>query len=305
MKIPNNFNVPKKEISQLLIVIFFSICVYFLVTNTTVSTTTGPSVNDPKCPDTDSFSGAEILAQNAIVYDIKTNCVLYAKNIEKRVPVASLTKLMTSIVAIDVLVENDEIAITEEDLEKPDSQGLRSGDIFTLDELIKLTLLTSSNDGAHAISRYINKNIGEDENTLTLMNKMAIDIGMTNTVFYNESGLDEGSEYGSLSTAKDMSILLSYIYTMKPELLDITSTNNLSISDMKGDALIYKNTNPYANTIPALSLSKTGYTYISGGALGIVFEKAPLHPIVIVVLGSTKEGRFVDTLALVNKVLEK
>lgn len=305
MKTLNNLTIPKKEISQLLIVIFFSVCIYFLMRNTVDRVTTEPAVITDKCTDTMNLSENLVLAQNAIVYDIRTNCVLYAKNIEKRVPVASLTKLMTSIVATESLAGTTELTITEEDLEKPDSQGLRSGDIFTLDELIKLTLLTSSNDGAHAISRYINKNIGEDENTLTLMNKKAVDIGMTNTVFYNESGLDEGSEYGSLSTAKDMSILLSYIYTMKPELLDITSTNNLTISDRKGDALIYKNTNPYANTIPALSLSKTGYTYISGGALGIVFEKAPLHPIVIVVLGSTKEGRFVDTLALVNKVLEK
>lgn len=273
--------------------------------NTVDRVTTEPTVITDKCTETMNLSENVVLAQNAIVYDLKTDCVLYAKNIEERVPVASLTKLMTSIVATEQLSETDELTITEEDLEKPDSQGLKSGDTFTLDELIKLTLLTSSNDGAHAISRYINKNIADNENTLSLMNKKSVDIGMENTVFYNESGLDEGSEYGSLSTAKDMSILLGYIYTMKPELLDITSTNNLSISDSEGDALIYKNTNPYTNMVPALSLSKTGYTYISGGALGIVFEKAPLHPIVIVVLGSTKEGRFVDTLTLVNKLLEK
>ncbi len=150
-----------------------------------------PQKSTVLCPKISEQNDIQINAKNAIVLDIKNNCVLYGKNEEERVPIASITKLVTALVAYDNLEKEEEIKINQSDLALPDSQGLEDGEVFTLDEILKLSLLTSSNDAIHAVKRHLDENLPDGEFTISLMNKKAFEIGMTNTVFWNESGLDE------------------------------------------------------------------------------------------------------------------
>lgn len=246
------------------------------------------------------------IAKSAIVYDAKDSCVIFQKNENTRTPIASLTKLMTTVIASETLPENTKIQILNTDLQMPDSQGLKEGSIYTLEQLIKLSLLTSSNDGIHAVGRTVREYLPTDQSFISLMNKKAEEIGMIQTTFFNESGLDRNNgENGSISTATDLSKLLIYVYENFPDLLEITTKEQALLGSVDGKPLVYKNTNPFVSQIPSLAISKTGYTELAGGALAIVFERAPLHPIVIVVLDSTKDGRFNDVLTLVKSTIEK
>jgi len=145
-----------------------------------------------------------------IVMDARTNNVIEGKNIHLSRSVASVSKIMTAIVALEKGDLNKEVTIIKEDLNTYGSSiYLKEGNTLTLLELIYGLMLRSGNDASLAIARSV---AGSVENFVLLMNEKASELEMNNSVFNNPSGLDVNEE-GNISTSHDLALLMSYSIT--------------------------------------------------------------------------------------------
>jgi D-alanyl-D-alanine carboxypeptidase (penicillin-binding protein 5/6) len=120
--------------------------------------------------------------------------------------------------------------------------------------------------------------------------------------FTNATGLDVEGETlgGAYGSAHDVAMLLAYILKHHPDLIAATREPRLSVTALGGITHHIENTNVIAEDIPWLIGSKTGFTDLAGGNLAIVFDVGFSHPVVAVVLGSTKEERFSDIQEVVS-----
>ncbi|MFI5205966.1 MAG: hypothetical protein ACHQVK_03420 [Candidatus Paceibacterales bacterium] len=134
------------------------------------------------------------------------------------------------------------------------------------------------------------------------MNAEAQRIGLKETYFINESGLDEGSVSGGYGSAIDVSKMMQYILANKPEIVEDTKYPSVDIKSLNATHTA-KNTNTDIGAIPGLLASKTGYTTLAGGNLVVAFDASIGRPIIVVVLGSTESGRFEDVSNLVKASL--
>ena len=196
-------------------------------------------------------------ARSAILMDTDSNRILYEKNINEIRSVASISKIMTAVIAIESGKMQKEVIVGEE-IKKSYGSGiyLTVGEKLKLEDLVYGLMLRSGNDAALAIAKYVG---GTVDSFVNLMNKKAKEIGMNNTTFNNPSGLDQ--EKGNYSTAYDMAILTSYAMKNK-EYKKITGTKKYTLKTNK---------NVY-NWINKNKLLKK-YKYTTGGKTGFT-EKA-------------------------------
>ncbi len=253
-----------------------------------------------------------IEADAAIVWDILNKEALYKKNEEAQLPLASLTKVMTALLAQELLPKGYVVTIGGDAIAQEGDTGLFRGERWKVSELIDFTLISSSNDGATALASAVSgiQNIKKSNNSpplpfFKLMNIRAKEIGMEQTFFVNESGLDINQEIsGAYGSAQDLATLFEYILATSPEFFE--GTRRASYNVVSYDSIVHniKNTNEYVQSFPGIVASKTGFTDLAGGNLAVVFEIGPMHPIAIVVLGSTQEGRFKDVSRLLGATVE-
>ncbi|MBO5252883.1 MAG: D-alanyl-D-alanine carboxypeptidase [Clostridia bacterium] len=144
----------------------------------------------------------EVSAYAAVLYEPLTGTVLYAKNAEEPLPMASTTKIMTALLAFESGLQSEPVRITEEMTRvEGSSMGLMPGDILPLRELAEGMMMTSGNDSANAIALFLDDTLDDFSGR---MNARADEIGMKNTSFVTPSGLDAE---GHFSTAHDMALL--------------------------------------------------------------------------------------------------
>ncbi len=247
---------------------------------------------------------SEIQGKSFYVYDIYSNEVLFSKNEHESLPLASITKLMTSLVALDMIPETSTVTISEGDVALGSGTGLVVGEKWKLIDLMDFSLITSSNDGIHAIAMLADSISGE--NIVSLMNERAKTLGLGDTVFYNVTGLDvDNNLSGAYSSSYDVSKLIENILSINPRI--IKETPNVSEKFISESDIVHyaSNTDEAIDAIPSLIASKTGFTDLAGGNLAVVFDGGFDHPIIAVVLGSTESGRFTDMENLVNLSLKK
>ncbi|TSD02827.1 MAG: D-alanyl-D-alanine carboxypeptidase [Parcubacteria group bacterium Athens0714_16] len=247
-----------------------------------------------------------IEAQAIFIWDVYSQKEIYSQNKETQLPLASLSKVMTALVASNY--ENKNITVNID--EKNGNGGLKKNEKWNLKDLIDFTLISSSNGGANAVASAI-QSFTKDENGNEIpfvkkMNEKAKELNLKQTYFLNESGLDidESSLSGSYGSAQDVAMLFDYVVKNKPEILEATSYDKLGIKSEDNKIHNTENTNLVINDIPWVIGSKTGYTDLAGGNLTVVFDNGMMRPIIISVLGSTKEGRFEDMKKLVDVVLQ-
>lgn len=272
-----------------------------------LSTGSNLTANHFKQPEVaDPFTEINLRARSAIVLDIKTGEIIYAKNIHEKWPLASITKVMTALVAENLipLATNTTVTIQPEDLSTEGDSGLDIGQTWKLKDLIDFSLIVSSNDGAHAIAG-VAAAAGQ-KNFITAMNEQAASLKLNQTIFKNETGLDLPNEggAGAQGSAENIARLFAYIYENKPNLLEATKQLNASIKPLNTEPHLITNTNEAINQIPGIIASKTGYTDLSGGNLAVIFDRGLNQPAVAVVLGSTQQGRFSDIITLAKTSIE-
>lgn len=243
-----------------------------------------------------AFGKLNIEAKAYVIYDLETGKLIAGKKEQEVLPLASITKVMTILVASENSGPETSVSIN------PNVNGngiLRPGETWSLANLAALTLVGSSNDGATAIAG-ANQSQG---NFVNQMNARAQELGLNDLRFSNPTGLDEGATPGGKGSALSVAKLFSYIIKSKPEILTATRealVREKSLDDFDHTIL---NTNKIVNAIPGLLGSKTGYTDLAGGNLAIVANLGLNRPIAIVVLGSSEEGRFTDTKKLIGATL--
>lgn len=259
------------------------------------------------------FENVSIGARSAIVWDIQNQKVLFEKNSEERLPLASITKVMMAITAMDLIPKDTVVTMNRKFLEEEGDSGLYVDERWELKDLMSLSLLVSSNDAATAIATTAGLSSNSDsiydlevgrEEFLRKMNEKSLEIGMIQSSFYRENGLDrDGQNSGAYGSAKDVAKMFEYTIKNHPEILEATRHMSVDFKSLSNIAHNAKNTNQMVAKIPGLKGSKTGFTDLSGGNLAIVLDPAIGRPLVIVVLGSTYEKRFDDTLELAKRAL--
>ncbi len=196
-------------------------------------------------------------AQSVILMDMDSKRVIYGKDIYRVQSVASISKVMTAIVAIENGNLDDVVTVGDEIL-KAYGSGIyiQIGENIKLRDLIYGLLLRSGNDAALAIAQFVS---GDVSNFVKKMNQTASKIGMKNTVFNNPSGLDE--DKGNYSDVYDMALLMSYAMKNN-EFKKITGTKNYKV---KTDKNVYKwkNKNKVLFNYKYATGGKTGFTKIA------------------------------------------
>ena len=199
--------------------------------------------------------------RSCILIDMDSGRILYEKDINSQRLIASTTKIMTAILAIESGKLQDTVTVGEEVLSMYGSNiYLELGERMKLLDLVYGLMLRSGNDAAVVIANYIG---GSEEKFVNQMNKKAKSIGMENTIFNNCHGLDEKTE--NKSTAYDMAILSSYAYN-NPIYREITSTKKYNVQTDK-KSYSWTNRNKLLFTYKYLTSGKTGYTPNAGKTL--------------------------------------
>lgn len=210
----------------------------------------------------------DISAEAFVLMSADTREVLCAKNAHEQRPMASTTKIMTALVALEQGIPEQQIKVTSDMVQvEGTSIGLLPDDLITVRTLVSGMLLESGNDAANVTAYAV---AGSQENFLTLMNQKASEIGMQNTHFETVSGLDSENHY---STAYDMALL---------GVAAIENVEFRKICGQKSERVLYGNP-PYARTLsnhnrllseyPGAFGIKTGFTKKSGRCLVTAAER--------------------------------
>lgn len=228
-------------------------------------------------------SAPDISAQGAFFVDTQTGQVFYQKNPHQRLPIASLTKIMTVIVALENKKFSDSITISSEAANmEPDKMQLIEGEKLTVEELLDGIFTVSANDAAEALAENSVDGRGE---FIKLMNQEAQQIGMKDTKFINPTGLEEdGVE--QYSSAYDVALMSRYAIKHWPHLVDISSEPHiyLPVTTTHQDYDLYSGIN-LLTTYPGVVGFKTGYTPEAGLTL-VTLARKEGHEVLGVLLGS-------------------
>lgn len=268
-----------------------------------VLTSTGIAAAEPKAEQ------IELLGAGAILIDASTGEVLYSKNADKTYYPASMTKILTCILALENLDLDDVLTI---DAETPFTEGsriyLEEGENITVRELMYGMMLESANDAAVAFAKAIS---GSVEEFAELMNKKAKECGAKNSNFVNPNGLHEEEH---VSTAYDMAMIARY--AMKNEVFrryvstykhDIPETNKQEIRHLYNtNRLLYDNQHKVTVNgeergckYKGVTGIKTGYTSHAQGCLAAGAKRNGTE-LIAVVMASTDMGRFQDCITLLD-----
>lgn len=259
---------------------------------------------------TDSFAHVSIEAKGAFVYDMTDKRVLFEKDADAQLPLASLTKVMLMLAVADELDPQAIMTIPFDTAPfQGTSQRLLAGERWRVQDVINFTLIASSNEGANMLALAADPLIRahfagapEKDPTIWRMNQIAQQLGLHRTYFVNPSGLDiSTTQSGAYGSARDVAIMMAYAATSSPALFAATAENGLRLANESGTTASAQNTNEALGDIPGLMMGKTGYTDLAGGNLAVVFDVGLAHPVVAVVLGSSRDGRFADMKTLVER----
>lgn len=167
----------------------------------------------------------QVNANSALIQTLDENFPFLHYRTYQPWPLASLTKLMTAVVALEDIGANKKIPISQTAVLTDGAAGnLQSGEVYTAQDLLKVMLITSSNDAATAFEEYV----GGRDKFVRMMNNKAEELGMTNTVYHDASGLSPLD----MSTANDLLLLTEYIVKEHPEIFSWTRITSLIVQPL-------------------------------------------------------------------------
>lgn len=230
----------------------------------------------------------EVSAESAISVEIDqagNERVLFSKEEVKKMPIASISKLMTALIASEFYYPSLKVQISRAAVGQEEEYGhLKKGEILTVENLLHVMLIESSNDAAFALGEIIGI-----EGFTDLMNLKARDMGLQNSRFFNLTGLDpeDPNQPVNYSTARDLVKLTGYLLK-NPLILEILSKKEYELYLENGVFHhTLQNTNELLGEIPGIVGGKTGFTERAGGCLLLIMEGfGPGNYLVNIVLNS-------------------
>lgn len=235
----------------------------------------------------------EVDAKSVLLYDLTTKKVLYEKNPKEKLPMASLTKIMTAVVALENKRQDDKYIVKSEDLVGEDTMGLNQGEVLTLSDLLYGLVLHSGNDAAETLaSAYPTGRIG----FIKAMNDKIKALGISDTNFTNPTGLEgDGKQY---TTAYDLLVITNFALSNFPLFNEVVSTFDYHIpyTSLHKEFYLENETN-LLSSYPGVKGVKTGYTPEAGLCL-VTYLDYNGHKIIGVLLGS--DNRIKDMKALLD-----
>lgn len=223
----------------------------------------------------------EVKSSSALVIEQGGGRTLYAKNIDAVVPIASITKLMTSMVVLDAQLDLQEaVEISEGDIDhlKHTRSRLTIGTVLERDELLRLALMSSENRAASALGRTYPGGIRA---FVAAMNNKAFDLGMRHTYFVDSTGLSSEN----VSTAQDLAKMVTAAYRY-PLIQEYTTLTSHVVQGGNGRQLTFRNSNGLVKDDNwHIGVSKTGYISEAGRCL-VMQARIAARPVIIVLLDS-------------------
>lgn len=283
----------------------------YMVTNSSFEEETLASFSEDLCVDGRSqisMPGVDLENSYASgLFDLNNKEILYAENIYEQLPPASLTKIMTALVALKYGNLEDEITVTENcKITESGAQlfGFKPGDVITLDQALNVLLINSANDAGLIIAEHIG---GTIENFNAMMNAEAKALGATNTNFCNPHGLTQEEHY---TTVYDLYLIFNEVieYERFREIIQLTEYSSV-YKDASGNqkTIDIRNTNQYfmgnveaPETITILG-GKTGTTNAAGNCLILYVKDSSGSPYISVILRADKRENLYNDM---NRLLE-
>lgn len=243
----------------------------------------------------------KVLADSAILVEASTGRILYEKNAETERPPASMTKMLTCIVALENLKPTDTIRISR-DVAFTEDVALTWGENDTLSawDVMTALMVVSENGGAVALAQEVGGSVPQ---FAKMMNDKATEIGCTHSHFVNPNGLPATNHY---STASDMARIASYC--MKNEnFRKLVATNHTSIRwiSPKEKFAELNNTNQLLSTYKGATGIKTGWTVAAAGCLAASAKRGDIELIAVIMHSPDGNTRFVDATELLNYGFER
>jgi D-alanyl-D-alanine carboxypeptidase (penicillin-binding protein 5/6) len=245
-------------------------------------------------PQKDPFKIAPVVdASSAIVVDLNSAKVLFEKNSYERLPIASITKLMTALIIVEENDLNEIVTVSQNAASIGGStMFLQANEEITVENLLHGLLINSGNDAAIALAEH---NSGDVETFVEKMNKRARELGLANTNYTNPTGLDDINNY---SSADDIAKLGTFIYR-NPSVKEIVKTQEIKVQDLtKTKNHNLNNTNQLLDSYLKVLGLKTGRTEAAGQCLTAISENSTGKKIITVVLNSP--DRFQETKAITD-----
>ena len=243
------------------------------------------------------LSNLDINSRSCIVLDRISKKILYGKNENNRVKMASTTKIMTATIIIENCDLNQTVDISRKAAGTGGSRlGLKTGDRITVRDLLYGLMLCSGNDAAVALAETCSGNIKEFSE---LMNEKAKELGLNNSHFESPHGLDSDEHY---TTAYELALLSDYALKNKI-FLDIVGTKNYTIS-INGSPKNLSNTNELLGNLLGIYGIKTGFTNGANRCLVTACKRDDMDIICVVLGCDTKEFRTQDSIKLIEYVFK-
>lgn len=242
-----------------------------------------------------SLNSPQVSAKNYLAVDIKNNFVFTAKVSGAVVPVASITKLITALVATDYINLDNKISIDASALIPTSKPRLKSGASISAMNLLYPLLLESSNEAATALSQYLGQ-----KNFVDLMNEKAQALGMANTKFVDSYGGGDGN----ISSAEDLFNLAKYLYNTRSFILNLTAGKLKNTAYGTAAFSDLQNFNLFEGD-PSFVGGKIGKTEAAGETMLAIFNievNGAERPVAIIMLGSDADKMKDDVQTILNWV---
>ena len=249
------------------------------------------------------FANPNIQARTAILFDYHSNEILYELDPDSQIYPASMTKIMTAIVAFDLL-KKDQLSLDDkftisENAWRLSQAGYSSmfimiNDQVSVENLLKGIIIASGNDACIALAEGI---AGSEENFADMMNEKAGEIGMTSTNFTNSSGINDPD---NISTVRDIAIMSKYLIKNYPIYYELFAEKTFTWDRTGGEPIKQGNRNPLLYKNVGVDGVKTGYLAVEKYSLASSMKKKDRRIIAVASGFETKNSRSLQSLKLLN-----
>ena len=252
---------------------------------------------------TSVYANPNINARTGILIDYNSDKVLYESDADTQIYPASMTKIMTSIIAFDLLKKNklslDDMFVVSENAWRLSQSGYSSmfimvNDQVSVEDLLKGIIIASGNDACVALAEGI---AGSESNFAEMMNEKADEIGMTSSNFTNSSGINDPD---NISTVRDIALMSKYLITNYPIFYELFAVKSFTWDRTGGDPIKQGNRNPLLYKNVGVDGVKTGYLAVEKYSLASSMKKKDRRLIAVASGFPNKNLRSTESLKLLN-----